>query len=85
MKRIVELIFHRDVSVTDHCEMTAAVRRNRPELSHHALVPASGGNLRRNVDANRYRPNFKCCCFDTRNSSRKIWSRSEHCWRRSFK
>jgi len=32
VKRIVELIFRRDVSVTDHCEMTAAVRRNRPEL-----------------------------------------------------
>jgi len=32
VKRTVQLIFRCDVSVTDHCEMTAAVRRNRLEL-----------------------------------------------------
>jgi hypothetical protein len=52
--------------------MTVAVKRNQQVvLLHHGLVPASGGNPRRNDDVSRYRPNFKCCYFDIRNSSRK--------------
>jgi hypothetical protein len=53
--------------------MTIAVRRKQQVvLLWHGLVLASGVNHRRSDDASRYRPNFKSCYFDIRNSSRKI-------------